>query len=110
MIGLNVDEPARVQLSCIAAAGGGNYLDANTSEELLSALEQVQEQIILDAENEEAEPAALFDGQIAYIGPDMNIYVYRGDEALLYRSHLMQTQINNTNFYAGHQTELNLPF
>ena len=82
VIALNVDEPARDQLSCIAQAGGGTYQDVTSSDELKQALDQVQEEVIQDAEVIEPEPTpaaqALFEGQIAYIGPDGNVYVITG--------------------------------
>jgi len=49
VIGLNVDEDTRQQLSCIAQAGGGLYLEAHTSQELKDALDQVQQRIVQDA-------------------------------------------------------------
>jgi dipeptidyl aminopeptidase/acylaminoacyl peptidase len=80
VIGINVDDPTREQLRCIADAGSGIYQDANTSQELQFALDLVQAQIVRDAETIPTEPAALFDGQIAYIGTDLNVYVLRGTQ------------------------------
>jgi Tol biopolymer transport system component len=109
VIGLNVDDSTRAQLTCIAQAGGGVYQDANTSQELQTALEVVQQQVIQPQPTPAVEPPTepppipappstpvpipatpsvpvppstnngLFEGQIAYTGIDNNIYVMRGN-------------------------------
>ena len=45
VIGLDVDEPTRQQLQCIAEAGEGTYHDASSEEELEEALEAIQEEV-----------------------------------------------------------------
>ena len=40
VVGLNVDDATREQLSCIAETGGGEYVDANNADELIAALDQ----------------------------------------------------------------------
>ena len=46
VIGLDVDEPTRQQLKCIADAGEGTYHDARSEEELDAALEAIQGEIV----------------------------------------------------------------
>jgi len=45
VIGLDVDDPTRQQLMCIARAGGGKYHDAQSQQELSTALGLVQEEV-----------------------------------------------------------------
>lgn len=40
VVGLNVDASTRTQLTCIAENGGGEYVDANSADELIAALDQ----------------------------------------------------------------------
>ena len=46
VIGLDVDEPTREQLMCIAGAGEGTYHDAQSEQELDQALEKIQEELV----------------------------------------------------------------
>ncbi|HNT55409.1 MAG TPA: VWA domain-containing protein [Anaerolineaceae bacterium] len=82
VIGLNVDSQAREQLSCVASSGGGTYQDVKSTQELQSALDQVQQDLIQEAGGgvePEAQPEPpLFEGEIAYIGPDGNVYILNG--------------------------------
>jgi len=82
VIGLNVDSQAREQLSCVASSGGGTYQDANSTQELQNALDQVQQDLIqktLDIVEPGAQPEPpLFEGEIAYIGSDGNVYILNG--------------------------------
>ena len=48
VIGLDVDNPTRKQLSCIAQAGGGTYHDAMTQQELGTALGAVEADVTKD--------------------------------------------------------------
>jgi hypothetical protein len=48
VIGLDVDDPTRQQLMCIARAGGGKYHDARSQQELSAALGLVQEDVTED--------------------------------------------------------------
>ncbi|GEM_PF-5550662 len=48
VIGLDVDDPTRQQLSCIAEAGGGTYHDARSQQELNRALDAVQADVTRD--------------------------------------------------------------
>lgn len=69
VIGLNVDDPTREQLICIAQAGGGLYQDANSSQALQNALEQVQAQVVQDSQVILPEvPVAVEDGSCTKIG------------------------------------------
>ncbi len=45
VIGLDVDEPTRAQLQCIAEAGEGTYHDARSEQELDQALGAIQEEV-----------------------------------------------------------------
>jgi len=45
VIGLNVDQPTREQLSCIAYSSGGTYHDARSELELKDALQEIQAQV-----------------------------------------------------------------
>ena len=46
VIGLNVDDPTRQQLNCAAQAGGGIYQDVRSSQELKTALDNVQQRVV----------------------------------------------------------------
>jgi hypothetical protein len=48
VIGLDVDDPTRQQLTCIAEAGDGTYHDARSQQELDAALGAVQEDVTQD--------------------------------------------------------------
>ena len=48
VIGLDVDDPTRQQLSCIAQAGGGTYHDARSQQDLDAALGAVKTDVTKD--------------------------------------------------------------
>jgi hypothetical protein len=48
VVGLNVDNNARTQLSCMAAKGGGIYYDVHNGGELKDALHSVQQDVKVD--------------------------------------------------------------
>ncbi len=48
VIGLDVDDPTRQQLTCIAQAGGGTYHDANSKQDLDTALNTVKTEVTKD--------------------------------------------------------------
>ena len=48
VIGLDVDEPTREQLSCIAQAGGGTYHDAMNQQDLGNALSAIKYEVTRD--------------------------------------------------------------
>ncbi|MCB0204709.1 MAG: PD40 domain-containing protein [Anaerolineae bacterium] len=48
VIGLDVDDPAREQLSCIAQVGDGTYQDARSQQELDAALGAIQKDVTKD--------------------------------------------------------------
>ena len=54
VIGLDVDDPTRQQLSCIAQAGGGTYHDARSQRDLRDALDTVKSNVV---KGEVVEPA-----------------------------------------------------
>lgn len=46
VVGFDVDEKQKEQLSCIAKAGGGQYFGANNADTLLGAFKSVQEEVV----------------------------------------------------------------
>ncbi|MEQ9618614.1 MAG: VWA domain-containing protein [Deltaproteobacteria bacterium] len=47
VVGFNVGEKEKVQLSCIADAGGGRYFTANNADQLKEALSEVREEVVV---------------------------------------------------------------
>ena len=57
MVGFGVDAKAKEQLQCLADAGGGKYFGAGDKDELLTALQSVQEEVTVKVEKAKSEPA-----------------------------------------------------
>ncbi len=55
VVGFDVNDEQKAQLSCIAGAGGGNYFNADDAESLLSAFQSVQKEVTQKVEKAKTE-------------------------------------------------------